>query len=449
MAPSDRRSGERTPIARFADALPPGTVAVFVGLVVTGVTSYAFLVISGRTLGAARYGTLSLLWAIIFVAGPGTFLPLQQETARLVAQRRVEGVGNRPVILRSALIGACMLAAAYALVGSLTPVVLWRLLDRQVLLFVAFGCGLLGYFLLSLAWGSLAGAGRFREYALAQSGDGILRLLATVVLAAMAVREVGAYGLVFGAMPAVAALVAFSRNRDLLDDGPVVPWRGLSRALGWLLVGSVTSQALANATIIAVKILASPRDEATVGHFVAGVVVARVPLFFFGAVQAALLPRLAALSKAGKAPELRNGLRTLLLMVALIAAVASLGALLVGPAIVQILFGHQFVIGRVDMLLLAAGNGAYMLALAATQALIGLGRHRRSAIGWVLGVASFGLVVVAHLGLLRRVEVAFLVSAGVVVVSSAILLWPLLHEIEADIDPGALLVSYTQLELEP
>ncbi len=59
---------------REGNPLPPGTIAVGAGLAVTGLASYAYLVISARVLGPAQSGSLSVLWALVFMIG-GIFLP--------------------------------------------------------------------------------------------------------------------------------------------------------------------------------------------------------------------------------------------------------------------------------------------------------------------------------------------------------------------------------------
>ena len=78
--------------------LPKGTTAIGGGLLVNGLTAYAFITISSRDLGAETYTPVALLWALSFLLGLGFFLPLEQETARLVASRVGHGQGIGPVV---------------------------------------------------------------------------------------------------------------------------------------------------------------------------------------------------------------------------------------------------------------------------------------------------------------------------------------------------------------
>ena len=429
--------------------LPEGTIPVSVGLIITGATAYAYLILTARVLGPAKYAPLSVLWAMVFLVGPGVFLPLQQEVGRLFAQRRVEGVGAGPVARRAAIIGGALLAFLLT-VTAIAAVPLGRaLFDSQYLLVAGFACALVGYLLLSLTWGVLAGSGRFTPYAVALSADGILRIAVCVVLAIVGVQTAGPYGLVMGITPAIAALIAMRGNTDLLQPGPPAPWGDLSSALGWLLVGSLGAQALANASIVAVELLATKSQHAEAGNFLAGVVIARFPLFLFGAVQAALLPRLARLSSKGQYRQFRSGMARLLSLVAAIAVVSTLAAFLVGPWALQLLFGTKFILSRADLTMLAAGSGAYMVALAIVQALIALGHHARSAIGWILGLAVFVVVTAMGTTLLARIELGFVSGAIAALVVAGILLLMSMPSSDQEFDPELMMLPTAELGMEP
>src|SRR5919206_990426 len=95
---------------REKNPLPEGTLPVGVALIIGGVAAYAFLSVSARALGLERYAPLGVLWALMFVAGPGFFLPLEQEVGRALASRRARGLGGGPLIRRATLAGSAMAA---------------------------------------------------------------------------------------------------------------------------------------------------------------------------------------------------------------------------------------------------------------------------------------------------------------------------------------------------
>jgi len=431
-----RSDGE--PSSALARLIPAGlrpparssqTVSVAIGLLVLGVTAYGFLLLSARVLGPSRYASLSALWALVFLAGPGFFLPLEQEVGRSLAARRARGMGDGSLLGRAAVLGGAATAVLVAAVAVFRSPLLHRLFDAQGLLLVGFVLSLVGYFAEHLVRGSLAGHGHFPRYGLVLGTEGAFRLVGCVALAVFGVASAGPYGVVLGGAPLVAALAGVRRrSAPPPPPGPPAPYRDLTSSLGWLLAASVSAQLLVNAAPLAVKVLATSAQQAEAGRFLAGLVVARVPLFLFVAVQASLLPRLSELHASGRQRELRSTLRRLMLAVAALAMAATVGAAIVGPRVLEVLFGSGFRLGGRDLALLAAASGAYMLALTAAQPLIALSSPARVAVGWVVGVVAFVLTTVAMGGLLARVEWAFFAGSVVAAVSMGALLLPLLGD---------------------
>jgi O-antigen/teichoic acid export membrane protein len=415
-------AGPRRALARATSILPRGSGTVGAWLLVTGLASYGFLTITGRALGPERYGGLSALWALGFLLGPGACLPVEQEVSRALASRRARGVGGSPLIRRAA-IGTAILAAV--LVGSALAAGPWlveNLFDDQVLLLLGLVLLLAGYTLEYLVRGVLAGNARFGPYGILLGAEAGSRLLATIALVAIGVATAGPYGVVLGVAPFIGVLVALRRRDGLVAPGPPAPWRELTRSFGWLLAGSIFAQALVNTGPILVQLLGPEKSDAATGQFLASLIIARIPVFLFQGVQAALLPRLAGHAGAGQVHDLRSETRRMTAAVGALCVVATLGAWLLGPTIVRVAFGADFALGSRDLALLAAASCIYLLGLTLSQALIALRQQSRVAIGWGAGLAV--LVVVTLLGddLLLRVELGFLAGAVSAAVAMGILL---------------------------
>jgi O-antigen/teichoic acid export membrane protein len=380
------------------------------------------LVVSGRVLGPERYASLSALWALMFLAGPGLFIPVEQEVGRALSERRERKLGVAPVVKRAAVLAAILAAVLLVAIGIATPVILEILFDDQVLLLVGLSIGLIGYAAQYLVRGTLSGNGRFGPYGLMLGSEGVLRLAACAGLAVAGVSTAGPYGIVAGLAPFAAIAIALTGQRNLTDPGPQASWSELSGALGYLLAGSLLAQTLVNAGPIAVKFLAPAHEQAAAGRFLAGLVIARIPLFMFQAVQAALIPRLAGHAAAKRYRDFRSGLARLLVVVIGVGSLATLGAFLVGPWLVRFLFGPGFDLSRADLTYLAGASAVYMLALALAQALIAVSGHARVAVGWLVGVIGFALFVNFGSGLLLRVEQGFLGGAVAAAVAMALLM---------------------------
>ena len=403
----------------IVDRLPEGTVAVGGGLLVNGLAAYAFITLASRDLGPEAYTPVGLLWALSFLLGPGFFQPLEQEVARIVAARSDRRIG--PVVRTAGCVGASMVGLLGVLALLLGDRIRHDLFDGHGLLLVGLILVLVGLGIGHLVRGVLAGLGRFGGYARYFIGDGLGRLVVALVLVATA-GGIGAYGLAVGLAPFIGVALALAGQRELSLEGPAEPVGAFSRALGALLVASVATALVLNMSPLAVEVLAGPDQADEPGRFLNALLIARVPLFFFQAVQASLLPRLSALVGAGRFDELVHVFRRLLGLVVGIGGVAVAVCALFGARIVELAFGADFAVERQDMVLLAGSSAVLMVALSFAQALMACRAQGRMALAWVLGLAAFPLVVALGDDLFLRVELGLLATVSVAAGSMAALL---------------------------
>jgi O-antigen/teichoic acid export membrane protein len=377
---------------------------------VTGVATYAFFAIAARQLDERAFASLGVLWALLFAAGNGVMQPLEQEVARAVSERRAKGLGSAPVIKRASLLGF-----GFTLVLDVVALVFhsWlteHLFDGNEVLLLAFVVGLLGFCAGHLIRGALSSHGRFRAYGVFFGIDGLVRPVGAAVLAVAGVVTIGPWGMLVVVAPFVATVALWGQH-GLLTPGPEAPWPELTRALGWLLLGSSSTALLINGGVLAVELLATPEQEAAAGVFLSGLLVARIPLFFFQAVLASLLPKLSHLVGRQLYAEFTAALQRLVLAVLAVGGIAVVAAVAIGPAVVELFFGSEAELGSRDLGLLTASAVFLMLGISLGQAVIALGGHWRFALGWLVALAVF--VVVTALGddLFLRVEIGMLVSA--------------------------------------
>ena len=286
-------------------------------------------------------------------------------------------------------------------------------MDHQPLLLLGLALAVPGSAGQHLARGYLAGMSRFKEYGLLLGAEGSLRLLGSLALALGHVDRAGPYGVMLGMAPLVALLVVWRLPAEVRQAGRQPPWAELSQAVGHLLAASLLSQILVNVGPVVVKALAPPGQEAEAGRFLASLVLARVPLFLFAAVQAALLPRLSRLAALGGVPELTASLVRVLATVLAACSVATLAAATIGPRAVQVLFGPDFALGGADLALLAGATGAYIVALVNSQGLIALVGHRQATLRWLGGVVAFVAATLPGAEVVARAERGLLAGAVV------------------------------------
>jgi O-antigen/teichoic acid export membrane protein len=436
--------------ARRRNPLPTGTAAVGVGLMVAGISAYGFLFVADKALSKSAYSPLGVLWSLVFLAGPGMFLPLEQEISRALAGRRARGQGGLPVVRRAATIGVGLGLAVLVLLIVSSRWSTEHLFDGHYLLLVGLALGLAGALAGHVTRGCLSGTGQFRGYATYIGADGFIRVLGAVLCLVVGVSTAGPFGVAVGIAGLLAVPVALSVQRPELEEGPEAAFAEVSSALGLLLAASVCAFAIMNIGPVLVALLADASQDEAAGRFVNGVVIARIPLFLFQAVQASLLPKLSALAHAGHLRDFRSGLTRLLVVVAGLAATGTLVGFLLGPFVVDIMFPGSD-LGTRTMGMLAAGAGLYMLALACAQAIIALGHHADQAIGWFAGlVALFVTVVVASDDLFLRVELALLVGSAVAFATMAgLLIRRLMASGPVQVREGDLIKALHDVAVEP
>lgn len=397
-----------------ANPLPTGTFSVGIGLLANGVGAYVFLALAGRGLGTAAFAPLSVLWALAFFAAPGLFMPLEQEVSRAVASRRARKVGAGPAVRHAALVGAGLLAGVLLIAVLTLPLSFDRLFKGQTALFVGFVLTMIGYAIGHPLRGLLSGHGRFVDYSIYFGAEGVVRILCAATLFLVGVETAGPYGITIGLVPFVAAAAALARPRGLVEPGPESRAGEVTASLGALLAASLLSAGLMNAGPIAIDVLASDAESEEAGRFLAGLVIARVPLFLFQAVQASLLPKLAHLAAGQQWLEFRGALRRLLSVVIGIGLTGTLVGWAVGPEVVTLLFGPDFELGHRDFALLALSSSGFMVAVTLGQSLIALSSQARLALAWAAGVVTF--LVIAALGndLYLRVELALVAGTAAV-----------------------------------
>ncbi|MCW2680791.1 MAG: hypothetical protein JWM62_2192 [Frankiales bacterium] len=402
--PDTRRRGRGLPTLS-------GTLTVAPGLLVLGATTYLFLVVAGRAMGAVEFGRLSVLYTAVYVLGVGFFYPLEQQVSRLVAGRVARGEGCGPLLLRSSQLAGGLLLV---LIGALTltsSVLADELFGGELSLVLVCGAAVVTFAATYLVRGALAGTRRLSAYSTQLALEGVLRLLGAGALVALDLAGPLSFGILIAASPLVATLCVARAPGLLVQPGPAAPWREVGGSFGLLLVGGAAAQALANAGPLLVALLSGPAEQAQAGVFLAALVLVRIPMFLFAAVQASLVPDIAAAAAAREWDRVVSAVRALALLVLCLggATVAVLAA--VGPLLVRLLFGEGFVLDRMDMVLLSAGCFAYLLAQVFNQALVALGRLGAGLLGWCCGLVLLAAGTAAVDDLQRRVEVGLLAGS--------------------------------------
>jgi len=422
---SQQSANSSLPTDNKRSAIPEGTLSIGIGLLVAGVTIYIFFKIGQQALGQEKFKPLVSLWFVMFAIAPGFFLPIEQELSRAVAHRRALNQGVGPVVKKVALLCVVTVVFLLALILLLSPMINDNLFEGNVIITVSLAIAIVTYGALYFTKGLSSGLGKFSAYGFIVGADGAIRVLACTALLLLGVTQLSAYSLIIVITPIIGVMIVLLAGQLKTESGPPATWSEITENLVWLLGGSIFAAALVNAGPLTVDLLGDSQDAIRVTQFGNAVLLTRVPLFLFQAVQAALLPRLTRLAARGDLVEFKIGFRRLVVLVIGVGVFGTIGAFLFGPFFLDLVYGGG--IDRRTLTLLALASAIYMMALAIAQAVIALRGHRLVALGWLLSFLSYVICAwKVSQDLFLRVEVALVVSSTVALVSFALSLKALL-----------------------
>jgi len=398
-------------------ALPEGAVTIAIGLIIAGVATYAFFRVGASALGGdEEFAPIAAMWFAMFALAPGFFLPIEQELGRALAHRRALGQGGRPVVTKIAALTLVVSTVVVVGLAISSPWLTGSYFSGNWLMFGALIIGFLSYAPVHLSRGICSGQGRFTPFAVVVASDGVMKIVGTVALTVIGITAVGAYAFAIAVAPLFAVIAIGMRGSLRTEPGPPAQWREITQNFGWLLLGTACAAVLLNAGPIAANILASENEADAVTRFSYGVLLARVPLFMFQAIQASLLPRLARLAAQRSFDEFRRGLRLLVIVVTGIGVAGTIFGALLGPWTLRLVYDAD--LGGRTLAMLALSSALYMMALAVSQAVLALEDHAYVALGWVISIIMFVIGTwLSSDDVFQRIEIGLVASSAAAVIT--------------------------------
>ncbi len=401
---SEGRASDATPSA--GDSL--GRVAV--ATVVAAASGYLVLLLAARTLGADGYAAFAVFWAAYGLL-TGTQNGQLQETTRAVRRARERGhsTGSRPMPMNAVL--GLALAAVVAVTSLAWAGVVFESDRVESVLLLTAGVAAFGFY--AGLGGVLSGLGRWGGFSALLVVDALIRLLLTVVAVA------AGWGLqaflvitVAGTVSTAVVLMLFAGARGALGARGDVPSGDLARNMLTSMAAATASAVLVMGFPVLIS-LSSDSLDASAGAVILAVTLTRAPLLVpLNSFQGVLISRFV--------DNRDHILRSVASPAAAILAVGLVGILaawLIGPWLLETVFGADYQLWGVAVAALTAGAVATaMLTLTGAMALAA-GRHQLYATGWWLATAvSVGLLFIPA-GLTVRVPVALMIGplVGIVV----------------------------------
>jgi O-antigen/teichoic acid export membrane protein len=384
------------PIARGS------VVRVAAATALTALCGYAVIYLAARDLAPGGFSVFGVFWgAFGLVTGAANGL-LQEATREVRSAQYMEMVGSRTHPLRvAAMVGV---AAAVVIAGS-SPLWGGRVFVEARWLSVGLLCvGLAGFCLHATLLGMLAGINQWTQYGALMVTDAVIRV---AVAGATFVIGWGLTGFLWATVAGATAwliLLAASPTaraaaRLLTPGGTATFLRGAAHSI----TAAGASAILVMGFPVLLK-LTSTQLGAEGGVIILAVTLTRAPLLVpLTAMQGNLI--------AHFVDERTDRLRALIAPAAIVGAIGVVGvaaAGLVGPWLLRVGFGAQYLASSALLAWLTAAAVAIALLTLTGAATVAAALHRAYAVGWVGATAASGLLLLLPLPLPTRTVVGLL-----------------------------------------
>lgn len=373
------------------ESIPKGTFAIASGMIVGAITGYIVVILVNHAVGDRAYAGFGAFWSLIFIVGPGLFLPLEQEISRAISHRAAKSDGSAPLIRIASLMAISLAAVMVLIFLAMSPIIVHKVFHDNGILQVGFIIGIIGYGFLHCTRGVLSGNHRFGAYGTSLAAEGTVRFIAVVALASFDVTNIGYYGLAMGITPLIVVIPFFPLLKRLTTPGTHASKRELGSALAFLVSSSVLSQVLAYSSLFLTNVIEGNAGQ-TARYFTNAFFIARIPVIGFMAVQAALLPKLSALHATGDHIEFRLQFRKLFYLVVTLSLSGIAFIALLGPTMGRLLFGEdKFQLSIFHFVVLSVGSAIFLIAQTLLQACIALQHYKIVSVAYVVGVIGMAL----------------------------------------------------------
>jgi O-antigen/teichoic acid export membrane protein len=387
-----------------------GAWVVSAGMLVSGLLIYVFHAGAARALGSTAYGHIAVLWAAMFLVVIVLFRPLEQASARAIADRHARGETARPVVRSVVLLGVAALLVLVPVAALAWDRVTSGLFGGDDAMTAWLAVGIVAYGIAYVSRGIVTGARWFSGYGLGLTADALARIAIAAPLLFVASLDVAAAavtvaGLVGAGVPLV---VGRARLHRLFAGRPGESFR-LGRTLRFAAPASAIAaadQLLVNCSPILVMLEGGAPEAAAVVF--AATMLVRVPTYVFQGLASSILPNLTRLNAGDEAHRFRRAtLETAGVLFGAGVLIVAFAAV-AGPEVLRLVYGPGFDAGRSSLVLLGAGVAFYLSATTFSQALLALERSGRASVAWTVAAVLFVSLYFTLPGTeLQRVSQAF------------------------------------------
>ncbi len=393
-----------------------GTLLNFIAYTLSGIFFFAFKITVAHALGPEKFGIISVMLATVWVIARFLATGIKDGATRFIAHHEAiqDRAGMTKIFLEStkfiAVASGIFLLLSLVLFGFFTR----RLFSGYLSLSFFFIGSCLFYFFLFFLRGVLQGLRELKDNAISIIIEFSVMLGATILLflfardvrlVALAVFLAPLASLLFILLTSIKHKERFSREcspspnvktllRFVIPTGFINFSSGFMTQLGPPLIRFLGSFTLA-------------------GVFTASLDIFKAARTALNALFISIFPHLSRLEALKNTRELDKMVRNGLILVFLVFAALVGIAATIGQSLVQFVYGKDFAIAKIHLILMACFTGFFLLAELLNRILLAKSMIRRLSMAWLSAFLAFGVLLFIPLTPLLRVEISFL-GAGCV-----------------------------------
>lgn len=361
-----------------------GTAVIVAGTLVSGLSVLVYEIIAARALGADDFAAIGSQWTVGFIVLTVLMLPIELFVTRSLV---LSGGRPQPVIDNRFLI-AGVLGAGILLGGAFTALTIDQLFNGEAVFVLIMVTLLTSRSLLVIARGFIAGRRRFTAYGLAVGLEGLTLVVGAIGAWSLLPTEPG-----FGWAMAVAPLsvLALRPFKAATPTDALEETASPGQFLGWLLAATAAAQLILAGGPVVVGLIGG--SAVAVSIFFTTFTLFRFPITSAYNLVARVLPDFTQMAADHREADLRRWSRRLVVGGLGLAALGFAAAYVVGPLVIELIYGAGFRPDAAVAALGGAGVGAGLSALFVHQIFVARGTTRALAAGWAIALVVAAVTV--------------------------------------------------------
>ena len=411
-----------------------GTLYTLIGLGASGLLLFLFNMLAARMLGPSGFGILSVVYSLITTITPLLAGGINIGVIRFISV--FEAKGEREKIQGTMKDGLVLWASfsllALAVILILKDFIIAKYLDQNSFLFLVLILSTLFYSLLILVRSILSGLRELKLNAvtmIVQYSFMVLFLWGFVILLNLGVN--GAAASLFSAALVsliVTILICSTVKSRFIGSKSKGNLRMFFNFAGPVTLSNFLMYLLLRCGPLLIKTLGGLEANKLAGLFASVFALVGVVRMAVSALGTALFPNLSRADALENIELQKRYIKKSILVVSGLCLLMIIGFWCFGPAIIKIVYGKEFAMRRLDILLIAAMGSLFFLAALLNNILLAKNHVRDVLICWsVAGLVLISSVWLIRISPLLRVETSLCLANFAAFVSMLLMLRRALH----------------------